>query len=438
MRKILRLARREYKASVQTKGFIIGLVLAPILMGGGIIGMVLMKDQVDTTDRRVAVVDRSGVVGAAVAAAAEERNAAAVRNPATGEKVKPAYLIEVVAPDESDPAAQRLALSERVRRGALHGFVEVGPEVLHPGEDAEMARIEYYARNAAMDEVRRWIRWPLNGALRRQRLTELGVAAEELDDVLFWIPVQGMGLVSVDAETGMVGKARQSHEGEAVAVPMVLMFLMFMMIMMGAVPLLNSVMEEKTQRIAEVLLGSLKPFEFMMGKVLGGVGVSLTGSVVYVVGGIAMVGAMGFAEFVPYRVLPWFFVFMLLAILMIGSMLAALGAACSDPKDAQSLTLPAMLPVIAPMFVMMPVLREPQSGLATWMSLFPPCTPLLMLARMATPGGVPGWQPWVGLCGVILFTLISVWAGGRIFRMGILLQGKPPKLGEMLRWAIRG
>ncbi|MBT4504116.1 MAG: hypothetical protein HOC74_40675, partial [Gemmatimonadetes bacterium] len=69
MRKILRLARREYKASVQTKGFIIGLVLAPILMGGGIIGMVLMKDQVDTTDRRVAVVDRSGVVGAAVAAA---------------------------------------------------------------------------------------------------------------------------------------------------------------------------------------------------------------------------------------------------------------------------------------------------------------------------------------------------------------------------------
>jgi len=208
--------------------------------------------------------------------------------------------------------------------------------------------------------------------------------------------------------------------------------------MMGAVPLLNSVMEEKTQRIAEVLLGSLKPFEFMMGKVLGGVGVSLTGSVVYVVGGIAMVGAMGFAEFVPYRVLPWFFVFMLLAILMIGSMLAALGAACSDPKDAQSLTLPAMLPVIAPMFVMMPVLREPQSGLATWMSLFPPCTPLLMLARMATPGGVPGWQPWVGLCGVILFTLISVWAGGRIFRMGILLQGKPPKLGEMLRWAIRG
>lgn len=438
MRKILRLARREYKASVQTKGFIIGLVLAPILMGGGIIGMVLMKDQVDTADRKVAVVDRSGAVAAAVAAAAEERNAAEVNDPATGEKVKPAYLIEVVDPDEGEMEAQRLALSERVRRGELHGFVEVGPEVLHPGEDGETARIQYYARNAALDEVRRWIVWPLNGELRRQRLTELGVDAEELDGVLFWIPVQGMGLVSVDAETGAIGEARKSHEGEAVGVPMVLMFLMFLMIMMGAVPLLNSVMEEKTQRIAEVLLGSLKPFEFMMGKVLGGVGVSLTGSVVYVVGGIVMIAAMGFAEFVPYRVLPWFFVFMLLAIFMIGSMLAGVGAACSEAKDAQSLTLPTMLPVIAPMFVMLPVLREPQSGLATWMSLFPPCTPMLMLARMATPGGVPGWQPWVGLCGMILFTLISVWVGGRIFRMGILLQGKPPKLGEMLRWAIRG
>ena len=438
MRKALRLARREYRATVKTKGFIVGLVLAPILMGGGAIGMVLLKDQVDTKDKRVAIVDRSGLLIGALVEGAEERNAVAVHDAKTGEKVKPAYLVEEVAANEEDLAAQRLELSDRVRRGELHAFVEIGPQVLHPGEDREAARITYHAENAALDEVRRWIVWPINGHLRRLRLTEEGVDAAKLDGVLFWIPVQGMGLTSLDAQTGRVEEARQSHEGEAVGVPMVMMFLMFLMIMMGAVPLLNSVMEEKTQRIAEVLLGSIRPFEFMMGKVLGGVAVSLTGSAVYVIGGVIVVRCMGLGEYVPYRILPWFFAYMLLAISMSGSLLAALGAACNDPKDAQSLTMPAILPLLIPMFIVFPVLREPQSAFATYMSLFPPCTPLLMLLRQSTPAGVPGWQPWLGLAELLVCTGIAIWAGGRIFRIGILMQGKPPKFGEIVRWAIRG
>jgi len=438
MRKVLRLTRREYRATVRTKGFILGLVLAPLLMGGSGIAMKLLENQVDTANKKVAVVDRSGAVAEALVKAAQERNAVAVRDKETGKKVRPAYRIEVVGPNEEDLAAQRLELSDRVRRGELHAFAEIGPEVLHPGADRDAFRITYHGENAAIDEVRRWLVWPINGQLRRLRLVEAGGDEGAVDDVLAWIPVQGMGLVSVDAKTGQVEKARQSHEGEAVGVPIVMTFLMFLMIMMGAVPLLNSVMEEKTQRIAEVLLGSIRPFGFMIGKVLGGAAVSLTGSAVYVIGGTIAVRYMGLGEYVPYHLLPWFFAYMVLAIFMFGSGLAALGAACNDPKDAQTLTLPAMLPMMIPLFTLVPVLKEPQSSFATWLSFFPPCTPTLMLLRQSTPAGVPAWQPWAGLLGVLAFTALSVWAGGRIFRIGILMQGQPPRLGNILRWAVRG
>jgi ABC-2 type transport system permease protein len=136
--------------------------------------------------------------------------------------------------------------------------------------------------------------------------------------------------------------------------------------------------------------------------------------------------------------IPWFFTFLVLEIVMVGSMLAALGSACNDPKDAQNLTFPAMFPVFFPMFVFMPILMEPTSAFATWLSLVPPFTPMLMVIRKAAPAGIPAWQPWVGLVGVLLFTAFAVWAGGRIFRVGILMQGGPPKLSKILKWSIRG
>jgi len=87
---------------------------------------------------------------------------------------------------------------------------------------------------------------------------------------------------------------------------------------------------------------------------------------------------------------------------------------------------------------MMPVLKEPLSSFSTWVSLFPLFTPTLMLLRQSTPAVLPMWQPWVALLGVLVFTVLFVWAGGRIFRVGILMQGKPPRLMDILRWAIRG
>jgi ABC-2 type transport system permease protein len=421
MRKILWLARREYKASVRTKGFIIGLVLAPVFMGGSGIAMAIFENRVDTTDKTIAVIDHTGIVAEPLARAAQERN-----------------IIEVAEPDPEDPVAQRLELSNRVRDGGLHAFVEIGPEALHPGKDMEASRIKYYAKNAAMDDVRDWIGWPINLTLRQARLAEKGIDESQVGDVFTWLSIDGLGLVSVDQETGQVLDAKQSSEGEAILVPVVMGMLMFLMVLMGAMPQLQSVMEEKTQRIAEVLLGHIKPFEFMAGKVLGGVAVSLTAAAVYFVGGAIGLKHMGLAQYIPLDVIPWFFAYMLMAIVMMGAMLAAFGAACNDAKDAQNLTMPAMIPVMIPLFIMFPVLKEPMTGFATGLSLFPIFTPMLMVMRLSTPLDIPLWQPLVGLAGVLAFTVLSVWAAGRMFRVCILMQGKPPRLPDLVRWAIRG
>jgi ABC-2 type transport system permease protein len=84
------------------------------------------------------------------------------------------------------------------------------------------------------------------------------------------------------------------------------------------------------------------------------------------------------------------------------------------------------------------VLKEPLTGFATWLSLVPIFTPMMMMIRIGTPAAIPAWQPWAGLAGVLAVTIVSVWTAGRIFRVAILMQGRPPRLGDLFRWAFRG
>ena len=438
MRKIILFAVREYKAAVKTKGFIIGLILAPVMMSGGLIAFLLLKDRVDTTDKYASIIDHSGHVAEALIEAAKERNENEIFDKTTGEKIKPAYYFEQVEITTSDTMQLYLDLSNQVRMGKIHSFIVIGPDVIHPSEDELRSRIAYYAKNAALDDMRSWISWPINNRLRKVRLAEAGIEEARVQDLFHWISTDGMGLVSQDKSTGDITDARKASPIEALAVPIGIMMLMFLMIMMSVPGMLHSVMEEKTQRIAEVVLGSIQPFQFMMAKVLGGIAVSLTSSAVYFITGAFALAYMSAGDYVPMHILPWFFIYMLLAIIMFGAFSAALGSTCSEPKDAQSLTFPTILPALIPMFIYFPVAKEPLSAFSTWMSLIPPFTPLLMILRMATPESIPAWQPWAGLIGVILFTFLFVWAGGRIFRIAILMQRTPPKLVNIVRWAARG
>jgi ABC-2 type transport system permease protein len=438
MRKIFILARREYRTAVRTKSFIIGLVLAPVFMGGSLIAFALLKDKVDLTEKHIAVIDHSGIMADYLLQAVEERNNTEIFNPEKGEQVRPVYRLEIIPPNTADMLQLRIGLSEKVRRKQLHAFLEIGTEILHPGTDPEKSRIKYYSENSAMDEVRNWFSWPVNNRIRQLRVEELHLDEESMKDLFNWVDLDGLGLITVDKKTGDVQDARQISIGETIIVPYIIVFLMFMMVLMSAIPLLTAVMEEKMNRIAEVLLGSVTPFQFMMGKILGGIAVSLTASAVYVIGGIVTARYLKAGNMIPYDVLPWFFAYLILNIIMVGSGMAALGSACNDNKDAQALQFPAMIPVILPLFVMMPVIQEPLSSFSTGLSLIPPFTPMLMLLRLATPVSIPLWQPVAGLAGVIAFTIFSVWAGGKIFRTCILMQGQKPRLVNLVRYVVKG
>ena len=131
MRKIMILARREYIAAVKRKGFILGLVLMPLFMSSGFIAIKLSQKMTDATDKKIALVDRSGLMTDVITQAAKIRNEKEIFDK-TGKKVRPAYLIEIIAPDSADPAGQRIALSNRIRAKDLNAFVEIGADILHP------------------------------------------------------------------------------------------------------------------------------------------------------------------------------------------------------------------------------------------------------------------------------------------------------------------
>lgn len=435
MHKIITLFKREYRAAVRTKSFIISLVLVPILMGGGFLAMIIMEKQKDTDDKSFVIIDHSGFMEEPFLAAMEERNRREIFNPETGEKVGAAYMIEFEAAD-TDLPARLLDLSNRVKAGELHAFIEIGPDILHPSSGSE-SYLRYYTEHAFNDAHRGWFRNVLNNNLQKMRVTELNLPPEVTGDLFSYIFEESMGLVTVDRRTGEQQDAERANELQVFLVPYILLLLMFMLVMMSAMPLLTTVMEEKNEKIAEVLLGSITPFQFMMGKVLGGIGVSLTVAAIYVAAGIFTAKSTGVEGVIPYDVLPWFFVYTILFILMVGSGMAALGATCNDNKDAQSLTFPAILPVIIPMFLIAPVISDPSGPLATTLALIPPFTPPMMIVRMATPVTIPLWQPIVGLLGVFLFTLFTVWVGARVFRTAILIQGQKPTLANLFKYAFR-
>lgn len=443
MRRVLLIAKRDYLASVKSKAFIVGLVLAPIMFSGGFIGVGLMRKKPDLADRKIAVVDHTGKAAAAIVAAAGEKHARDGFDKVTREQTTPKYVFEILPPDTGHEADQRLALSDRVRKRELYGFLEIGASALHPAKGDEAAkaagnRVDYYSNAGGIDQARSWLSGPIADGLRRARFTDAGIPPDRFDDLLAQTTLQTMSLVSRDQKTGAIGEAKKRSELEAFVVPFATMMLLAMIVLASASPMLGAIADDKTQRVFEMLLGSATPFELMLGKVLGAVALAMTSSVFYVTAGILALSSMTVMGMSPMGLIPWFVVYLIADVMVLGALAMALGAACGSPHDAQQLAMLLLAPVLIPMFVFMAIVQNPNGGLSVALSLFPPFTPILMLLRQAMPGGVPGWQPWVGLAGVLLWTVFMTWAAARVFRVVILVQGKLPKFSQLVQWAIRG
>jgi len=423
--KTLRVARTEFINLLRTKAFIISVVLMPVFMGGAILVQMLMKDRVDVAARKLAVIDRGGHFFTDLEEAAEARNQDRIFK--NGKQVRPRF-----EPERAEDDVK--ALSERVRSGELWAYLVIGKDVLEGG--GKHNNVRYHSQSPTYRDLSRWVQDVLNRKIRSHAIERVNITPEQVHQLNRRTSVQMYGLVTVTT-TGRVEEAKEIDKITVYAVPMAAVILLFMLVMMAAPVQLNNILEEKMQRISEILVSSVSAFELFLGKLIGIVFVSWTLSVLYLGGVSFLAHRFGFADSIPVSIYFWFLLFQLLALLIYGSIFSGLGAACSELRDVQTMMMPAMLIVMIPMFVLTVVLREPNSTFSTVISLFPPATPFLMLMRVAIPPGPAAWELILSLVLTIGFTLFCVWGAARIFRIGILSQGQTPSYRKLFAWVFR-
>ncbi len=437
MHKMWVIALREYRATVKTKTFLIMMGMMPVFMLGSVIVQSFMKGRVEVSDKKIGVVDHSGKMLETLREAVRKRNETGIFDEESGKQTEPRYQLLEVPPASGNADEQLLELSERVRNKELFAFIWIDRDILADGDASSGSGLRYYSNRPTYRNIHRWLAGIVTMRVTGVRLAEAHIDREVVARAMKPVTIEKLGLFS-RSESGEIQPAQEVDETRVFLTAIGLIMLLWMSLVVTVTPLLNSVLEEKMQRIAEVLLGSVSPFDLMLGKLTGYVMVAITLVAVYLVGGYFVADHFGYGDAVPFHLLGWFLVFQSLAIVMFGSMFLAAGSCCNDFKEAQNLVLPIWLPMIVPFFFLSTILKHPDSLFSTLLSLFPPATPMLMLLRMSIPPGVALWQPIVGVVGTLLTTLLCVWAAGRVFRVGLLLQGKSPKISDLLRWAVRG
>lgn len=408
--------RREYVQRIRTKTFVFTTVAAPILLLGlaGISGY--LAAGVAETERELAVIDHTGVL--------LERIQPRLRD--AGFRVLPVHPDEAASP----------ALERRLREGELAGALLLDERTLTEGR-----------------AVWRGADGPpaLRGLALRHALTQtaLEVRLLELDGEGALEPLLGAGRLDVEALDDD-GASRAAAVGVALAGAL---FLYFVLLVYGTM-VLRAVQEEKTTRIVETVISAIRPWQLMLGKILGVGGVGLTQLVIWMVAGGLLLGVAlpaalplaGDLELPPELVgtatpgpgvAAFFVVSFLAGYFIYASLFAAVGAICSTEEEAQQLQVPVVLMVLVPFLFMIPVLDAPDSTFAVWMSLFPFFSPVLMFARVAL-GAAPAWQALLSVVLMLAALFVTALAAGRIYRTGILMQGKRPSVPEIWRWVREG
>ncbi len=432
MNKTLLIAGNEFSAFVRSKAFIISVLFAPAIMGISVVIQKVVQDHVDTTERKFAIIDATGQLAAALETAARARNAE-FADTSDREALGGSFTPEI-AEGDSLPEL-RLKLSERIRDDDLFAFIEIPANILQTNAPPEAVR--YYSDEPTYRNLPRWLEATLSAEVRDLRFAAANIdaaARHKFRQLDISVKISPMGLVERDSESGKIAAAQKVDKVRAFIVPIALMILMYIIVLTSTPNILNSVLEEKMSRISEVLLGSVSPMQLMLGKLIGCLWIAGILALLYLGSALGAAHYHGYGDAVPPAQLAWFAIYLLLAIFFFGSLFIAIGAACSDIKSAQAAMVPVMMLVIMPLMAFPIILKNPNGNVAVALSLFPPATPLLMTLRLALQPGPPLWQPILALVLTCGTTLGIVWAAGKVFRTGILMQGKSASLREMARW----
>ncbi len=434
--KIAAVATRDFLAVVRTKGFVIGLFFMP--------GVILLSSYLpklldrfaERGERKFAVADFTGELASGLPETVAKKNAE------PGRKLTIALELVDVASRDAEPGAFapacdviRAELEGRVRRGELFGYVVVGPRALEipPPEggdqepESDEAKVVYGAKSLTVGELKQDVRDVFSELIRGARLASVGVDRSLVGRI--------DRRVELDEFVVRKEASEKSSGAQEALIPMGLVILLLMGVMQSAGLLLTSTIEEKSNRVVEVLMSSVSPFELLAGKVFGAWLVGLVMLLAW--GGAGLYTANEFhvlsAGMASPGNLAWFIYFFLTGYLLFASLYVSIGAMCSSIQDAQNMMLPVILLIMIPMFSLAFVLNHPDSGLAVALTWFPFSAPFMSVLRLTLSPPAPQWQIVLAAASVAVGSLVLMWLGGKVFRTAILMTGKPPKPSDVWR-----
>jgi ABC-2 type transport system permease protein len=420
MHKIFVVVRREFVERVRSRWFIIGTVLGPLLMLGFLVLPILLSQHGGS--RTIAVLD-------ATTAGFGERVTSAINHAkaATAEDV-------VVAPARLDTAADSLATI--VGTKAIDGFLILTDSVLADG------KAEYRGTNVSSMSDMRTLENTLRSTVFAERLQQAGVNPSVVDQAQ----------IPVDLKTSKIenGKVTGESGESAFILAYFSWLLLYIAILLYGIQVMGSVVEEKTSRVVEVLVSSLRPFELLSGKIIGvgavglfqlgiwlGFGKLALDKRAEIVGMISHEGGQAMAGFalppVPIATIVVLLTYFVLGYFLYAAMFAAVASMASSEQDARQAQTPVTMLLVIPAMLVMGVINNPDGGLARAISLIPFSSPIAMPVRwVAAP--IPLIELIESLAILVATVIAVMWLAGRIYRVGILMHGKRPKLKDVVQW----
>jgi ABC-2 type transport system permease protein len=426
MNKIILIIQREFLTRVRKKTFIIGTLLFPLLYLGLIFGTGYIAEKT-REDLKIALIDQSGLFKADLVTVANSFD--------TSNKLQ---LVPSTAPN----------FKSNFDSSGYDGYIEIPPNFnWDKGIDSPNVITVNTKKSFGAGAINP-IEKKINFIWNKIKKDSLGLdAAKEA--------ILGRSVnLKLNNE-----KNKNADANVASTIGYACGFLMYIILLLYGSQVMMGVTEEKTNRIAEVVVSSVKPFQLMIGKIVGIGMVALTQFLIWIVcifliynvtktsgssGGAAsdMVGQIQhvFTSVNIPLTIGCFIFYLLGGFFFYSSLYAAIGSAINeDMREAQSLSFPITMLVIFSIVLMGPAISNPSSPLAVWASIIPFSSPIVMMARI--PFGVPNTVPWwqLGLSMVFLIAgfMFTTWFAARIYRTGILMYGKKPSWKEMIKWAFR-
>jgi ABC-type Na+ efflux pump permease subunit len=449
-------ARREFASTVATRGFLIGVLFTPILLGI-VIFMTprLMNEESPRIEGEVAILDPTSEVLPGVRAhlaperlaerrAEEAREAAEKASQATGglarmgargtEQALAAALGEVPRlhiaelPGGADVEREKDPLKGPFKPGGRIAVIVVHPDaVVRAAGKTDFGTYDLYVRGKLDDRVEDEIRAALRDAIVDARIRGQGLDRAAIEALTH--------VGRVRSRTVTAEGERTTNEVLNAVLPAGFMILLLMSVMTSGQYLMTTTVEEKSSRVVEVLLSAVSPRELMTGKILGQMGVGLLILALYAGLGIWTMFSFAVAGLVDLALFAYLVLFFLIAYTVMASTMAAIGSSVNEMREAQALMTPVTLVLMIPWVLWMPISRNPNSAFSTALSFIPPINTFATLLRMTSSTPPPLWQVWASIAIGVATAAGALWFAAKVFRIGLLMYGKPPNFATLVRWA---